>query len=179
MSSMKPLIYLVEDDADVVDVLLDVLRDNYNAVGFGGSKELFEALKSSEKPDLFLLDINLPFKSGIEILEQLREHGFNQPVILVSGYGSRGELVKSMNLGVTAFIDKPIDFKELSGAVTRLITSTLLTKNREHQLVCHRKKDRQTDSNLVLEIQRLEREETELSHTLQSLAHYHNHPVIS
>jgi FixJ family two-component response regulator len=138
VSKQRPVIFLVEDDHDVVGVLIEILQDKYDVSGFHSSHELFSKLDSGLSPDMFLLDINLPFRSGIHILETLREKGYNQPAIFVSGYGNRGELVKSMNLGALAFIDKPINFKDLNLAIERLTMQTALKANQTAQLAAYR-----------------------------------------
>jgi two-component system alkaline phosphatase synthesis response regulator PhoP len=80
-----PLIYCVEDDAGVRELLLCALKTGgFEPQGFPCGRELFAALESTH-PALIVLDIMLPDQDGISILESLREDSRTSaiPVILL------------------------------------------------------------------------------------------------
>lgn len=64
-------------------------------------------------PDLILLDIGLPGKSGIEILNELRGTGNNVPVIILTARDSVSDRVSGLELGANDYMSKPFAFEEL------------------------------------------------------------------
>ncbi len=74
-----------------------------------------------ESPDIILLDINMPGKNGIEMLEELRQNmGRSMPLtIMLTAYGDLEAAVKATNLGAYDFLTKPIPLEKLRLAVKR------------------------------------------------------------
>jgi CheY-like chemotaxis protein len=87
-----------------------------------------EALKvaRSDKPDLILMDIQLPEVSGLEVARQLRQmSNFNHtPIIAITAYAMKGDKEKTISAGCDAYVAKPINTRELP----RLITEMLLQR---------------------------------------------------
>ena len=86
LTTVSPHIFLVEDDAALSKALRKKLeRKNYTVTVFDNGVEVFQAVKS-EKPDLVLLDIQLPLVDGLEVLENLRkdEETKDVPVIMLT-----------------------------------------------------------------------------------------------
>ena len=65
------------------------------------------------KPDIGLVDINMPFMNGLELIEKLREESINMAVILVTGYNEFEYARKAIKLGAVDYILKPFDQDEL------------------------------------------------------------------
>ena len=65
------------------------------------------------KPDIGLIDINMPFMNGLELIERLREESLNISVILVTGYNEFEYARKAIKLGAVDYILKPFDNNEL------------------------------------------------------------------
>lgn len=65
------------------------------------------------KPDIGLVDINMPFMNGLELIEKLREESINMAVILVTGYNEFEYARKAVKLGAVDYILKPFDNEEL------------------------------------------------------------------
>ncbi len=80
-------------------------------------------LAMEHKPDLILLDINLPGMNGFEVLKELqqREETSNTPVIAVSANAMPKDIKKGMNAGFIEYITKPIDLKSLLQAVESVL----------------------------------------------------------
>ena len=69
------------------------------------------------KPDVILIDVNLPDISGIEVLRQLRQSGFSVPVIMMTGFATTQTAVEAMRLGAHNFVEKPLDIDNLRSLV--------------------------------------------------------------
>lgn len=83
-----------------------------------------EAIKffDSEKPDLVILDLNMPIKSGFEVIEHIRnERKSTVPVIVMSGNDEEATIVRAFNLGADDYIEKPVGLNEVAARVKRLL----------------------------------------------------------
>ena len=81
-------------------------------------EEVIEKLKN-DNIDLVLLDVFLPGKNGIDILETIRSQGLYQDVIMITAANNSSELKKALALGVSDYLIKPFDFKRFEIAVNK------------------------------------------------------------
>lgn len=109
---MKNRILIIEDDNEISNMIADYLGKNgyqtYLAKdGITGIKLVME-----KKPDLIILDIMLPYKSGDEVLREVREFS-DIPIIVVSAKENVQFKVDLFKLGVDDYVVKPFDLSEL------------------------------------------------------------------
>lgn len=98
-------IYILDDDANVRDALRVILETGgYNAVCFADELALMNELRERH-PLCILLDVQLPGKSGLDILVELAEYPV--PVIMISGQGNIQVAVQAIKSGAQDFIEKP------------------------------------------------------------------------
>ncbi len=90
---------------------------------------------STLKPDLVLLDIEMPGKSGIDALQEIKQIEPFLPVIIMTAYGSGDRVIKAMKYGAYEYIEKPFDIPRLISLVEEALKSTL----------------RETDETIVLD----------------------------
>ncbi len=108
----KVKIALIEDDKFLLGAMNDkLLREGFSvftAVNGEGAMELIK----KEKPDLVLLDLIMPVKSGFEVLEDLKNDNElkNIPVIILSNLGQESDIEKGKELGAVDYLIKA-DFK--------------------------------------------------------------------
>jgi DNA-binding response OmpR family regulator len=98
-----------------------LLRDNlvfegYEVVCVGSGEEVWPELERTH-PDLILLDILLPGKSGLEICRELRDRGLETPVVMISVRSSERDRVLGLDCGADDYITKPISLMELTARV--------------------------------------------------------------
>ena len=104
---------IIEDDP----ALLRGLKDTFAAKGcevisaVEGEQGLNLALSS--QPDLVLLDIMLPKMNGYEVCREIREHGLQMPIILLTAKGQEEDIVLGLNLGADDYVTKPFKIREL------------------------------------------------------------------
>jgi CheY-like chemotaxis protein len=84
-----------------------------------GEQGLKRAL--AEKPDLIIMDLNMPRRDGLEVMAALREHQMNIPVILTTFYGSEQVAQQAYRLGASGYIVKPYIISEMVAAVEKAL----------------------------------------------------------
>lgn len=116
---MAYTIYSVEDDENIAHLISVTLKkQGYNVFTFQDAAS-FEDQFSKNKPDLVLLDLMLPNKSGEEIIKEIRQDETNSDIdiIVVSAKSATLDKVESLDLGADDYIPKPFDILELSSRV--------------------------------------------------------------
>ena len=119
-------IYMVEDNPDNADLVLDLLEDSYEIVHFLDANAALDRLKSiqpEELPHLFLLDISLPGMDGITLLRTLRQHPTWKtiPAIALTAHAMKSEKEGLMSVGFDGYVSKPIvDESALTTSIEKL-----------------------------------------------------------
>lgn len=119
---MAKRILLVEDEANILEAIGFILtRDGWDVQGHGkGETALAEIERVA--PDVLVLDIMLPGRSGLEILRDLRARASMRdlPVLLLTAKGQTKDREQAMALGANAFLTKPFSNDELIATVRDL-----------------------------------------------------------
>lgn len=123
INKMKPVeILLVEDNAGDADLARDALergrvRNNLHVVSDGEAAMAFlnrqGAYDAAPRPDLILLDLNLPKKDGREILAEIKEDPDLKriPVVVLTTSRAEEDVLKSYNLHANCYLAKPIQLE--------------------------------------------------------------------
>ncbi len=117
-------ILVIDDDPKVPWILSEGLGDKYEIVSARDGDEGIQVL-SKTKPNLVLLDIKMPGKSGIDVLEKVKSMDSQLDVIMLSGHGDTHNIVESIRRGASEFINKPFDVREVE-----IHIQNVLEKNR-------------------------------------------------
>ncbi len=103
-------ILLVEDDAFLSSLLRNRLQKENLEVDYAADGEEAIAFLKLNSPDLILLDIILPKKSGFEVMEEIRNdpqiQGKEIPIIIISNLGQPEDIVKGQDLGAIEYFIK-------------------------------------------------------------------------
>lgn len=110
-------ILIVEDEPDLRDGLARHLKsDGYDAsVCPRGDLAIAAVLR--EAPDLILLDVMLPGKSGLEVCRELRAKGIQSPLIMLTARGDEIDRVVGLEVGADDYVVKPFGIKEVLARV--------------------------------------------------------------
>lgn len=108
-----PLIAVVDDDRSFREALVGMMGAfGYNAEAHASGHDVLESDKLS-RFSAFVLDVQMPEMSGLELQRRIRDRGLATPIIFVSGSRDRAVRAKAVALGATAMLDKPFDGDEL------------------------------------------------------------------
>jgi DNA-binding response OmpR family regulator len=110
-------ILIIEDEPDMVLGLQDNLElEGYEVIVARDGAEGLHAARQTQ-PDLILLDVMLPKKSGLEVCRELRVQGFAQPILMLTARGQELDKVAGLELGADDYITKPFGLSELLARV--------------------------------------------------------------
>jgi two-component system alkaline phosphatase synthesis response regulator PhoP len=114
-------ILIVEDQKDMVEGLVFNLEaQGYETcVAYDGEEGLSTAVK--ENPDLIILDVMLPKKDGFQVCRDLREKGFDMPILMLTARSEEADKVLGFDVGADDYLTKPFGILELSARVKALL----------------------------------------------------------
>ena len=133
MSASRAKILIVDDDLDI----REVVRDRLKAMGF----EVVEASDGlqamarlrEESPAITLLYLQMPRKSGLEVLKSIREEGLETTTIIITAYATIDKAVEAMRAGAYDFLTKPFSPGHLEVVIGKALERETL--RRENQLL--------------------------------------------
>jgi two-component system response regulator len=132
MTSLKRIL-LAEDNPHDAELLLDALAEHHLANEVVHVRDGAEALdylhrrgqfadRSSGEPAVVLLDLKMPKVDGLEVLQEIRRDPQLKliPVVVMTSSREEGDLLRSYQLGVNAYVVKPMKFQEFVEAVKQV-----------------------------------------------------------
>jgi DNA-binding NarL/FixJ family response regulator len=122
MKKTKLVILIVDDSMSFIERMVGLLDEADNIGYINVARNYEEALKVffEERPDVVLLDINLPDKSGIELLRSIKESGRSCEAIMVTNHTDKYYQQQCTELGAKYFLDKSNDFDLIPGIISKL-----------------------------------------------------------
>ena len=114
---MKKRVLIVEDEKNIVDILsFNLVREGYETLeAYDGETGLQLALE--QNPDLILLDLMLPKRSGFDVCKAFREQNRSAPVLMLTAREEETDKVLGLELGADDYITKPFSMRELLARV--------------------------------------------------------------
>lgn len=131
----KPKILMVDDHPDNVELVCQILEDQYQMLTANKGADCLE-IAEDEKPDLILLDVMMPEMDGYQVLSKLQENEGTReiPVVfLTARYKDTDRIVKGLDLGAFDYITKPFDDEILLARVGVAIRVKRAEDNNRHQ----------------------------------------------
>jgi len=121
--TVRPKILFVDDEADMISTVECRLKwSNFDVVTASNGKEGLDKAVS-EKPNLILLDTNMPVMNGYEMLEQLRKNPQLKkvPVIMLTATCEAQNITKASSYGIADYVTKPFDFTVLMEKISNAL----------------------------------------------------------
>lgn len=131
MKNLSGTILVADDDADI----REILRDTLNSLGarivtaVDGQDCLGRA--ETDAPDVLLLDIEMPVKSGLQVLQELQQRCSETTVIMITAYGTIERAVQAIKQGAYDFITKPFDLDHIALVVEKALERQKLKRGLE------------------------------------------------
>lgn len=114
------LIFVVDDEPDARELVGDYLRmHGFEVVLCSGGRELRDKLHG-DKPELIVLDLNMPEEDGLSIIRFLKEH-YRIPVIMLTASASTIDRVVGLELGADDYLAKPCEMRELLARIRSVL----------------------------------------------------------
>lgn len=121
---MNKTILFVEDEDELCMTLGDRLRSHGYSVDVAPDGEI-GLEKATQMPfDLMILDIMLPFRSGLDLCTEIRRAGIGTPILLLTALGQTVEKVVGLKMGADDYVTKPFDTFELMARIEALLRRT-------------------------------------------------------
>ena len=117
-------ILLVEDEAKLGPIIRDELRRQGYLVDLAVDGKEAEQAFQSKGYSIVLLDVNLPYKSGLELCKEFRAANKSIPIIMLTAIGQIQDKVEAFDLGADDYLVKPFHFEELFVRVKALLKRT-------------------------------------------------------
>ena len=114
-------ILIIEDDRKLADALsAGIAAEGYDVRVASSAEEGF-FLVHSQQPDLLVLDVTLPNRSGLELLHQIRQERIDIRVMLLTSHNSVEDRIHGLRTGADDYLGKPFSFPELMARIEALL----------------------------------------------------------
>jgi DNA-binding response OmpR family regulator len=128
MSPARSKILIIEDDRKMLTALVSGLEaEGYDICSAHSGEEGF-FLAHKYRPDLILLDLTLPHRNGLEILQQLRSEGIDVRVLILTSHNTVEDRVEGLRSGADDYLGKPFSFPELLARIDALLRRMLVVQ---------------------------------------------------
>ncbi|HXV84400.1 MAG TPA: sigma-54 dependent transcriptional regulator [Candidatus Binatia bacterium] len=131
MKTLSGTILVADDDDDIREVLKDTLNSlGARIVTAVDGQDCLDRVEV-DAPDVLLLDIEMPVKSGLQVLQELQQRGSQTTVIMITAYGTIERAVQAMKQGAYDFITKPFDLDHIALVVAKALERQKLKRGLE------------------------------------------------
>ncbi|MDY6333655.1 MAG: response regulator transcription factor [Lachnospiraceae bacterium] len=139
MPAAKQKILIVDDDANIAELIaLYLTKECYDTMTVGDGEAALEAV-GTYKPDLMILDLMLPGMDGYQVCQTVRKTS-QLPIIMLSAKGEVFDKVLGLKMGADDYMEKPFDTKELVARV-----EAVLRRSRAEEAPAAREKEKRVD----------------------------------
>jgi DNA-binding response OmpR family regulator len=121
-------VLLIEDEKRMASFIARGLKEEHCAVDLAYDAEQGIYLAENNPYDLIILDVILPYESGIFVCENLRDKGIRTPILLLTAKNSVKDKVRGLDAGADDYLTKPFAFEELMARVRALTRKNSATK---------------------------------------------------
>ena len=113
-------VWIVDDDQEMSTAMSMMLKLlDCETLSFLTARSAVQTLQAGKRPDMFVLDINMPEFSGLDLLEYLRRspEWENLPIVMLSSEAADVTVDEAMALGADSYVMKPVTLEELQKAI--------------------------------------------------------------
>ena len=135
---MKYKLLILDDEQEILEMLSACFQEDVQLFLENEGEAALRRI-ASERPNVAIIDINLPGKSGLEVLKEAKKIDPGLAVIMATGQGTTKTAIESMKLGAYDYLPKPFDVRKMQTIVNKALESNLLSRkvrySRESEIV--------------------------------------------
>ena len=121
----KGRVFLLDDDELIVSVLAKALKkEGYEMYAETETDSVINKVRSWA-PDIVVLDITMPGRSGMDILQEIRSSEINTQVVMLTADDTEETAARAMNLGAVDYVTKPFNMDEVKIVISNIIEGNL------------------------------------------------------
>ena len=125
----------IEDDRDIQEIYLDVIDEEVDVIHLAYDGEEGYEVYLKTKPNIILLDINMPKLDGLSLAKKIREVDNEVKIIITTAYAEQDKLLQAIELYLIKYILKPIDPKVLKEALVKAKNEILEARENSEPLL--------------------------------------------
>jgi two-component system NtrC family sensor kinase len=123
-------ILIIDDSTELRSLLESILPfSGYHTLSASTGEEGLE-LATTLRPDVILVDLELPDTTGLKVIEELNRRGLTIPTIMITGYGSEGTAARALRLGAQGYLVKPFTTEEVLSNVEKALVVRRLNREK-------------------------------------------------
>jgi len=126
MNKIPVHLLYVEDDEDIAQEIIEFLSSRVSQLSFAKDGEEALELYTQEDIDIIVTDIQMPKLNGLELVKEIRKKDKTIPVIITTAYNDAAFLLESINLGIDAYLLKPLDLKIMYESIQKVANPMLM-----------------------------------------------------
>ncbi|ANW01183.1 response regulator transcription factor [Bradyrhizobium icense] len=128
-------VHVVDDDASFRTAIERRLTlAGYKVATYPSAQQLLDCPPDENEPSCILLDVRIPGLSGPELQGRLSALGSTLPIVFLTGHADTPTTVRAIKAGAEDFLTKPVESKELLGAIERAMARHAITRGEQHRL---------------------------------------------
>ena len=127
---------IIDDEAGVRELLSDALKLAGFETTTASDAMVAQTALRTIKPDLLIVDINMPLMDGFEFIERIRSNGDNTPALMLSARGDQADVTRGLTLGADDYVTKPFGLEELVLRVRAILRRANFTEATPTVLAC-------------------------------------------
>ena len=132
MVELKPKILIVDDDVDLQDTIIALLKNENYEVFACSSRQEARILMQQHQFAALLIDIYLPDADGLEFIRSLQSEDFDTPAVVITGSSDIEKAQKAIRIGVFDFLVKPIKNRQLLQVISNAVMHYFLQQERKN-----------------------------------------------
>jgi cyclic di-GMP phosphodiesterase len=117
---VSPRILIVDDEAEITEILADLLSEDYDCSRAGSAEEALTRLREDEF-QLVISDITMPGMSGLDMIPHVKELAPDTVVVMISGMQTVESAIGALRLGAFDYLMKPFDLRQVEAVVKRAL----------------------------------------------------------
>ncbi len=125
---MKSKLLVLDDDTAILNLIRDFFQSEPFDILLETDGDVALGRIMSDRPNVAIIDINLPGKSGLEILAKAKKMDPGLSVIMISGIGTTQYAIEAMKAGAYDYLTKPFNFNQLRAVIHKAVESNLLSR---------------------------------------------------